>query len=444
MAIFHHDDTGAVLQNPGMGWVIHHDIRAGHRDANEPDTYEMLDNVALLSRWADLEPEEGKFFFDDLQASIRKWTALGKRLQLRISTDAMIYDGSADGAPGWLYQNYSIPVQRRQDYGLEMVYPDYLNPIYQQKLRAFLHALAAQVADNPCVETVDLRGYGEWGEWHSGYIHESKARHVQALRAIVDIWHEAFSKKTLTLSCSYEWRPDLPLPLHCPESHEEFRYLSAFDHALSYENVSLRRDGIGGAVKQWDAQLMQDYYAARRRRPMICEFFGGYNQKRAPEGVRGYFVEDSIEEALMLHPNYMMLMWDSVAFCRERPDLVAMGLRRMGYRLLPETAEVPDFVAPGESFTLRHVWRNSGAGRLCEPVNLFFSLVCGQRRQEIVVQDVDLGVLSQGESWAWYTPLTLPPDWPEGETKLEIRMATKYGRPISLPMAGKELAWLNR
>lgn len=76
MAIFHHDDTGAVLQNPGMGWVIHHDIRAGHRDANEPDTYEMLDNVALLSRWADLEPEEGKFFFDDLQASIRKWTAM--------------------------------------------------------------------------------------------------------------------------------------------------------------------------------------------------------------------------------------------------------------------------------------------------------------------------------------------------------------------------------
>ena len=439
MAVFHHDDNGEVLKNPGMGWVIHSDIRRDHRDPNEPDTYENLHHVALLSRWADLEPEEGRFFWDDLDAAIEKWTALGMGLQLRISTDAMIYNHSADGAPAWLYENYAIPYQEREGYGLTMRYPDYLNPIYQQKLRAFLHALATHMAPVSNLETVDLRGYGEWGEWHSGYIHESEALHAQALRQIIDIWQEAFSYTTLTLSCSYEWRHDLTPPLHSPRSQDEYLYFSGFDHALSHENISFRRDGIGGAVKIWDTRLMNDYYQQRRRRPMICEYFGGYRGKLSEDGMRGYHVEDSVEEALMLHPNYMMLMWDSVEFCEKRPDLIAWGLKRMGYRLLPCCLSLPDAAKPGECITLSHTWQNLGCGRLCEDAILTITLKCEEKEISYPIRGNDFGWLSENESRTWYTPLVIPRDF-SGECRIFFSLATIGGEVISLPVANGPLA----
>ncbi len=77
--IFHLDDNGALLQNPGMGWVIHHNAISEQKDPNEPDHYENLGNVALLSYWAALEPEEGVFRWERLDASIAAWTARGKK-----------------------------------------------------------------------------------------------------------------------------------------------------------------------------------------------------------------------------------------------------------------------------------------------------------------------------------------------------------------------------
>ncbi len=439
MAVFYHDDNGKVLLNPGMGWVIHSDICKNHKDPNEPDTYDMLQHVALLSRWAALEPEEGKFFWDDLDAAIEKWTSLGMGLQLRISTDAMIYDNSADGAPAWLYDHYDIPYQEREDYGLTMRYPNYLNPIYQQKLRAFLHALAAHMAPVSNLETVDLRGYGEWGEWHSGYIHETEALHALAMRQIIDIWQEAFPTTTLILSCSYEWRHDLTPPLHSPRSQEEYLYWSGFDHALSHENIAFRRDGIGGAVKIWDAQLMQDYYHQRRRQPMICEYFNGYRPKLSKEGVRGYHVEDSVEEALLLHPNYMMLMWDSVEFCDKRPDLVAWGLKRMGYRLLPSRLQLPNEANAGDCITLAHTWKNLSCGRLCEDAILTITLSSGGQKECVIVNGIDLGYLSENESRTWYTPLKIPAHF-RGECTLDIQVSTVSGKPIALPVQEGPLA----
>ncbi len=59
--IFHLDDNGEVLSNSGMGWVIHHSAISGKKDRNEPDHYKSLENVAFLSYWGALEPEESVF-----------------------------------------------------------------------------------------------------------------------------------------------------------------------------------------------------------------------------------------------------------------------------------------------------------------------------------------------------------------------------------------------
>ena len=438
--IFHLDDNGALLQNPGMGWVIHHNAISEQKDPNEPDHYENLGNVALLSYWAALEPEEGVFRWERLDASIAAWTARGKKLQFRISTDPMLYAGQGDGAPAWLYDRYQVPSQSVREDGYAARYPDYRNPVYLEKLRNFLTALADRYAGNPDLETVDLRGYGAWGEWHSGFQHPSRAEHAAALRGIIDAWYDAFGgKKPLILSCSYEWMNNRVPALHAPQSYEEYLAWSGFDYALSKPGISLRRDGIGGAVKIWDTRIMREYYASGRRLPIICEYFDGYNKKLPLGGVRGYNVEDSVEEALMLHPNYMMLMWDSVDFYEKRPDLIAHGLKRMGYRLLPERIELPDNTCPGEFFFIRHAWVNLAAGRFCSDGWLEFRLrdAEGRRWEAVRENGFDAGALSEGEHRSFLTPMLVPKDAAPGAYTLELALFGYGGQPIRLPIENR-------
>ena len=416
-----------------MGWVIHHDIRKGKKDTNEPDHYENLDNVALLSWWAHLQREEKEFSFEDLDASIEKWKSRGKKLQFRISTDPMLYDGQGQGAPDWLYEKYGVAYQAVHEDGYSTRYPDYLNPDYQKALRRFLCALADRYGDEPALETVDLRGYGAWGEWHSGYQHPTYAQHAAALRSLIDAWEYAFSgKKTLILSCSYEWMKDRNPPLHAPESYEEYLYWSGFDYALKKPGRSLRRDGIGGAVKIWDAKLMRDFYESGKRLPMIAEFFNGYLIKNSPEGSRGYFVEDTVEEALLLHPNYMMLMWDSVQFYEQRPDLIEHGLKRMGYRLLPFAVEIPE--AGGEGWiTIVHSWVNRGAGRFCSEGSLKIR-IAGQVTEE---RGFVPGELSEDQPRTYRTPVKVPEGLEPKAYPVEFAVCGYGGEHIRLPLEGR-------
>lgn len=434
MAKYYQEDNGACFSNPGMGWVIHHDIRSGKKDANEPDHYENLDCVALLSWWGHLQRTEERFSFEELDESIQKWKGLGKKLQLRISSDPMLYDGQGEGAPDWLYRKYGVPYQDVHEDGYQTRYPDYLNPDYQKALRRFLCALADRYGDEEALETVDLRGYGAWGEWHSGYQHPTYAQHVAALRSLIDAWDYAFSgKKTLILSCSYEWMSDRNPPLHAPKSYEEYLCWSGFDYALTKPGISFRRDGIGGAVKIWDAHLMREFYRSGKKLPMIAEFFNGYLIKSSPEGCRGYFVEDTVEEALLLHPNYMMLMWDSVAFYEKRPDLIVHGLKRMGYRLLPRLVEIPQALEGEEYIMIVHEWENRGVGRFCSEGFLEIR-IAGLVTQEKGFVPSDL---SEGDRKVYHTPVRIPKGLPEGAYPVEFAVCGYGEGHIRIPLDGR-------
>lgn len=418
---FWNDDNGAIISNPGMGWVIHHSIEKGHMDSNEPQVYDKLDHVALLSYWAALEPEEGKYYWDDLDYSIEKWTKLGKKLQFRISTDPMLYNNRSDGVPEWVFDKYNVPYRLDNTVEPPCKYPDYLNPYYQEKVRKFLFALSERYGDLPQLESVDLRGYGAWGEWHSGYIYDTYAKRNAALRSVIDAWYDAFgTKKTLMLSCTYEWRADFAPPLHAPKSYEDYLYYSAFDYALTKDNISFRRDGIGGAVKIWDTLLMRNFYETKRRKPMICEYFDGYRNKLNYS--RGYHVDDSVEEALLLHPNYMMLMWDSIDFYKERPDLINHGLKRMGYRLLPQCVELETDITTGSYMTMKHTWTNLSVGRFCSKAILKMRLTNKETGSSISIEEklFDPGSINEYEIQTYYSNLPIPNNFITGLYMLEF------------------------
>ena len=364
--VLYNFDNNKIIHNRQMGWTIHAYVDPNFKDYNEvDDIYNMCDNVALLYMWSKLEPEEGKFDFKYLDEAIEKYTKMGKNLHFRISTDPMIYNG-CEGVPEWLFEKYHVKYQIKDDYGTKMKFPDYLNKKYLERLSIFLKTLANRYGHLDNLVQIDLRGYGEWGEWHSGYMHKDLKTHHKALKKIIQVWVDAFKDTgiPLALSCSYEWRDDLPLKLHAPKSVSEYLYFQAFDYALKQDIVTFRRDGIGGAIKYYDAELLHKYYQ-NGKHPICGEFFVAYlESKKRSDGIRGYHIEDALEEAFHLNPNYLMLPWDSVAFYNERQDLVEYGLKRMGYRLVPKYIDVK-VDKEKNLLRLRQTWINKACGKLC-------------------------------------------------------------------------------
>lgn len=370
----HYNDNQKVIYNPGMGWVMHTSIEQGYQDHNEFEPHPEIQVIALLSSWAKIEVAEGVFDFADLDSAVSKWTLLNKQIHLRISTDPMVYRESALGVPDYVFNTYKVPYQEKEIYGLKAKFPDYRDPVYLKFLHRFVEQIVSRYHTNPQIVLMDLRGYGEWGEWHSGYMHDTVENHVLALRKIIQTWDSACDGRIpLALSASYEWRRDQSLQLFAPNSYAQYLYFSGFDYALTKsKRVTFRRDGIGGALKYYDYELFQAYFKHHHHQPLTTEFFIAYErQKDTIDGVRGYYAEDALEEALSLHPNFMMLMWDSGSFFKERPDLIEHGLKRVGYRLLPKSISIE---IASDNIKIVHQWVNHAVGRLYEPHTCHFKI----------------------------------------------------------------------
>jgi hypothetical protein len=360
-----------VLHNPDMGWVYVTNAIPGHEDLGRVGTFPEVDNVAICSTWAELESVEGQFSWTRIDNAIAYWGAQqGKRIHFRISTEPYIigYYSYSAGSPSWLYSNYSIPYQNMTAYGFTYRVPDYTNTIYLTKLNNFLTAFANRYRNNAYLDIVDLRGYGLWGEWHSGHNFANVSQRESGLATIIDNWYSAWQEnKILALSCSYEFRNDMTPNCSYPTNYNDYKQWSAFDYALTKPNLTIRRDGLAGAMLTWDSKYLTDFFNSGRNLPVMGEFFGGYSAYR-DNLIANYTPDTAVDEALSYHPNYLTMMgWDAdasaPAFYSERSDLISKGNKMMGYRFVLSEASYPTTILPGEGFVLKQSWVNRAVGK---------------------------------------------------------------------------------
>lgn len=379
------ENTNAVLHNPDMGWVIYEnypldpDPHGSSTMLTMPgDDFPEVDAVALMFSWQDVERQEGTYDFSKVDAAYDYWCKRGKSIQLRMSSESLLYwsqrtPPAGRGVPDYVLARLEAGEQQtRTADGLTYVVVDARNAFYRQRLAAFLRAVSEHFDARRPVGLIDLRGFGLWGEWHSGFHYPDLAARHAALSGVLDIWSQAFPRQMLALSYSYD--PDSPKELYsgpynrleagCTTNYSEFLRFSAFDYALTKSNITFRRDGCGGAVHSNERKLNEEAFRVHHRAPMMGEFLGGYGALK--KGGTNW-VNWVVEDALGLHPNYLNLLgWqggDARAFARERPDLIARGLRVMGYRLVPTRVQYPNRITNGVPFEVHCDWVNRGAGR---------------------------------------------------------------------------------
>lgn len=405
------EDAEVALHNPDMGWVLYENYPLDARPAGAgtmnvlPEArFEGCDYVAVMFAWSDVETAPDRFDWTRVDQACAHWLQKGKGLHLRMSTEPLFGWSRAQppgglGIPDWLLARIPDEQKRRRTDGPQFGWHvDARHPLYRERLAVFLHEVNAHFSGERTPALVDLRGFGRWGEWHSGYPYATLDDKRAALQGVLDAWCAAFPQRRLALSYSFD--PDGPDALHAGPWHrldpafttnyEEYLRFSAFDLALQKTNITLRRDGAGGAVRSNERRLCEYAYRELRRAPMMSEFVGSYRSFRngGPD-----FVRQVVDDALSLHPNYISLMDCARAgleFMQERPDLIARGLRRMGYRLVPVEVTAPESLRAGEAFPLDMTWVNRGTGRALRDFALRLRLADEQGR---TLAETDAGPL---------------------------------------------------
>jgi hypothetical protein len=448
-------DDAALLHNPDMGWVVYENYPVDPRPSGSStlltlpnDNFDGVDHVAVMFSWADVEREAGVFDFRDVDHAYDYWRARGKQIQLRMSTESLLWWSRNDpprgvGVPRHVLDK--IPAarkQRRSEYGFDYDLVDARDETYLAALDQFLAAVAKHFNATPPgrpVTLIDLRGFGLWGEWHTGYKYPDAASRRAALINIIDHWSRAFPDHHLALSYSHD--PDGPKEFfdgptfeydaNFTKNYEKFLAYSAFDYAVTKSNITWRRDGVGGAVYSNQRRLCEVAFAKLSHGPFMSEFLGGYSQNKA--GGEKWLTK-IIDDALSVHPDYISLLgWqggDALAFVREQPELFNRALREMGYRLVPTRVTYPSSITAGESFTIEMTWQNRAVGRAMRDYNL--RIIIGDKQIDAGAMETSRWI--KGSDYPIVKEIKLS-DLEQGAYPLHIALIDPAtGKPIALPV----------
>jgi hypothetical protein len=449
--------TDAVLHNPDMGWVLYENYPVD-QDAHGSSTLLTLpdenfggvDTVAIMFSWQDVEQRPDEYDFSKVDFAYDYWAKRGKAIQLRISSASLLWwanrtPPAGAGTPDYVLARLAPNEKQTRDLqGVKYTVEDARNPYYRERLAKFLLAVDHHFSATRPVTLIDLRGFGAWGEWHSGFKYPTLDQRRAALKDIIDVWSESLPDHRLALSASYD--PDGPTEFYAGPNdkfdagstgkYADFLQYSAFDYALTKANVTFRRDGCGGAVHSNERKLIHE--ASRLGRgPMFSEFVDGYWNSKAGGSK---WIEWKIDDALSLCPNYINLLgWqgaDSLAFMHERRDLFDTALRKMGYRLVPTRVEYPASVIAGKTFNIEIDWINRGVGRALRDYELNVSLVDAEGRIQATapMEKLETSRWVAGKTYT-ATVNVNSPKVADGKYELAIGMDDPLlKRPIELPL----------
>lgn len=195
-------DDRTVLANPHKGWYYHYvdngfqgpRYRDGLPEEGNPFAdFPGMNHLYLRFDWIDVEKEEGKIDFSEIETIIARYRPYGLRFALRLCT----YEGSFEATPLWVYAKGAKSIlcpPGRADGVHEPVYND---PVYLSCLERLMQAYGAQFDGRGEIEFVDVGTFGTWGEGHTWFGSQT-VYDPATLRAHLDL-HLRYFRKTRVL-----------------------------------------------------------------------------------------------------------------------------------------------------------------------------------------------------------------------------------------------------
>lgn len=431
------EDTGVALVNPGMGWTMHfysnnpNNYGSKLSPSDTLDDFPGLSTVYLRLPWAFLEPEEGKFKWAILDTPAQRWISKGKRIALRFTTSE---NWMKHATPEWVKQagvkGTFYEMNRGRAAQSDTWDPFFDDPVYLEKLDAFLAALARRYDGNPNVEFIDVGTYGLWGEGHTHMSSKQDSLAIQKLH--IDLHLKHFKQTLLCISDDFAGH-DKP-----------GRNFPVTDYAIS-RGVTLRDDSIlvQPPPRSWyHAEMAQEFWP---RLPVILEHqhYGGSKKIGAWSGD---LLLKSVED---YHASFMSIHWWPRELLEENREVINRINQRMGYRLQPLEVTWPMTAIKGRNFTVKWTWANKGVAP-CYPGGFpCLTLKDAEGGIVSVLTDEALDMRSLKVGPPGEAPVTtlvsnftiggIGPTTKPGTCDLFVSVGMRDGTPrIALPLAGND------
>lgn len=440
------EETNALCEdNEGQGWVVLEEpLYGGLPSLGYKGTLPEVKAVSLSTGWSVIEQTPGVYDWREMDKTIEYWVSQGKTINMRLCTDGLtLNQGVIHGCPAWIFEEpYNVP----QVVNDGQIYADLSSKVYQTELKKFLAVFAEHYTNEnypyrDAIEVVELRGYGMVGEWHSGWnTYSSVEERTETLCSIIDMWREAWGDKLLVLSCTYEFLQNMHGVIDA-QSYSDFMYYMGYDHALTLDNITFRRDGIAFALQKYDMRMANDYFYMNTGLPLFGEIGDGY-YKHGDDAAYPLF--ESLNEALhKWRVNYNTVIgWVAQDFgvvIEKETAMVEYFNRYMGYRLVPDKVGYSSKVKSGDKFYLDALFTNKAMGRCWTDYDLsiYFEDENGNTVYSQANKNFKPIAINGGEPRMFNLSYDLPADLKGGKYTVKMAITDADGKPaIEMPVSG--------
>ena len=333
-------ESSEILKNPYRGYAYY---------STNTFTDQMLSSPAARASamgytridWVVLEPQEGVYDWSRIDDNIAVLSRNNMTYGVGIGMCANIFEPySFQATPLWVFDAGADYTEVSTVRGM-MKIPVWNDEIFLTKYKNFIDAFAARYNGNPNISFVDMRSYGNWGEWHLLDLTGSVEPSEEDKKLLIDVWENV----------------TLPL-LFFGDAKSEL-----YDYANSNLGAGLRTDGV------MNPRFLNNHkklMSVMGRGPAVAEWYSpayeGYQTGGVWSDYKSYmpiYFERVINEGGVSIIG--LSCWDADVFYNENKSFLDRVSNKVGYWFKPTKIEFPKKLTSG-IFKMRV--KNDGAAPL--------------------------------------------------------------------------------
>lgn len=334
---FYAEQTLDYLKNPYKGIALYGPFSNNSLLNSEVAKYAGV--AYMRMSWADVEPVEGEYNWSIIDTNIEAAAAKGLKFATGFSTVVLNRATSyTQGTPLWLFEKGA---KYTEELDGKLKVPVWNDPVFMEYYQRFANAFCERYNDDKRIAFVDIRSYGNWGEWNFVNLTNSKEVSVEEKIALTDIWKNCKIPLIMVYQTNKEIMEHTTSVLHAGARLDGVMNPQNVNHhkklATMYPNAP--------AVGEWHAPAYNGYRE------------GGMWESKMP--FMPIFFERVISEAKL---TYMGLgLWTSELFYSENTELVKKWANRIGYWYKMVEGSYPSNLTNGR---IRITFKNDGVAPL--------------------------------------------------------------------------------
>ena len=336
----------------GGAWVFVPEFEYGPYGSLNNKAWDLISYGSGYQQWNKLNPAKGVYDWTELEKLLNALAEhnMGYALRVLPYTPSFIKSDfppqeEYDWTPPFVYEMGAKKIQidlRGTEY--HAYAPVWDDPIYLQAAKEFAKALAEKYDGDPRIEYIDVRTFGEWGEWHTSHILGSEMPADSVLIDMLDYYASLFKKTQLVLPSN--------------------GFGDVYTHALEL-GITKRDDGFIGIPGRPDT-LLRAYNA---NLPTIAENIAGYKTMLTyddliPGGNQKWTPQRWVDAITTAHLTYYVLDQDSDCgynFYKDNKALADSMSKVIGYNFIVAKAELVTVASTVETMSSLNITvKNTG------------------------------------------------------------------------------------